>query len=68
MGPTPHPPQKKIVFWIRSVISHSYGSAFEEDCRSVRVEAHEVRKIETSLLFRRNCAIQLVLKAGTWLC
>ena len=32
-------------------------SASSEDCRSVRIKAHEVKKIVASLLFRRNCAI-----------
>ena len=59
-------PKHRLV-WISSVISYAYESAFNEDHRSVRVGVHEVRKIATSLLFRQNCAIQQVLKAGTWL-
>ena len=43
-----------ILFWTRSIISHAYGSAFNEDCRLVRVKAHEIRKIAASLLFGRN--------------
>ena len=58
--------QNTISFWIRSVISHVYGSASDEDCRLVKVKAHKDRKIATSLLFRRKCAIQQVLKVGTW--
>ena len=55
-----------LAFSIRSVINHPW-SAFNEDCKSVRVRAYEVSKIAISLLSPRNSAIQWVLKAGTWL-
>ena len=58
--------QKINLFWVRSVLSHTNGSASNEDCRLVRDKAHEVRKIATSLLFRRNCAVQQVLEGGIW--
>ena len=32
----------------------------------LRVQAHEVWKVTMSLLYRKNCAIHQVLKAGTW--
>ena len=44
-------------FWLSSVISMAHTSASEEDCRALRVRAHEVRKVATSLLFERNCAV-----------
>ena len=53
-----------ISYWIRSIISNAYGSASDEVCRSVRPR-HKVRKIATLLLFRRNCTVQQILKAGT---
>ena len=49
-----------ISFWIEFIISMMK----EEECRLVRVKAHEVRKIATSLLRGRDCAVQQVLKAG----
>ena len=55
-----------ISFWLRSVISMAHASASEEDCCALRVRAHEVRKVATSLLFKRNCAVHQVLKVGTW--
>ena len=55
-----------ILFWIRLSISQIYGSASEEVCRSVRIKAHEVSKIATNLLLRKNCAVQQILKAGIW--
>ena len=44
----------------------AHASASEEDCRSLRVRAPEVRKVATSLLFKRNCVVHQVLKVGTW--
>ena len=55
-----------ISFQLRSVISMARASTSEEDCRSLRVRAYEVRKVATSLLFKRNCAVHQVLKAETW--
>ena len=55
-------PWNSIIFWIRVAINHTYGYASEEDCRLVRVKAHKVRKIAISLLFWRNCAVQLFLE------
>ena len=48
------------------MITLAFVSVSEEDCRSLRVRAHEVRKVATSLLFKRNCAVHQALKAGTW--
>ena len=45
------------------MISHTYQSAADEDCRAVNVKAREVRKICTSHPFRNNCAVQQVLNA-----
>ena len=44
----------------------AHASASEEDCRSLKVSAHEVRSVAMSLLFKRNCMVHQVLKAGTW--
>ena len=58
--------QQTIAFCLLSVISQAYSLASAEECRDLWVRAHEVRKVETSLFFRRNCAVHQVLKAGTW--
>ena len=55
-----------ISFWLRPVITLAHVSALEEDYWSLRVRAHEVRKVAMSLLFKRNCVGHQVLKAGTW--
>ena len=48
------------------MIPHAYQLATYDDSRAVKVKAHEVQKIGTSLLFRKNCVVQQVLKAWTW--
>ena len=47
------------------VTNRAYASGSEEDFRFLKVKAHEVWKVATSLLFRRNCAIHQVFKAET---
>ena len=44
----------------------SRSTISEEDCRSLKVRAHEVGKVATALLFKRNCTVHQVLKVGTW--
>ena len=58
--------QNTISFWLRSVINLSYVSASDKDCCDLQDKAQEVRKAADSLLFRSNCAVHHVLKAGTW--
>ena len=55
-----------ISFWLRCVISMAHAYASEEDYRSLGVRADEVRKVAMSLLFKRNCSVHQILKAGTW--
>ena len=45
-------------------VPHTCQPATDEDNKAVKVKAHKVRKIGTSLL-RKGCAVQQVLKAGT---
>ena len=53
-------------FWIRLVINHAYRSANITDYTAVKVNAHEVWKTGTTFLFRKNCAVQQVLRAGMY--
>ena len=53
-------------FLFGSVISRAHASVSEEDCCALRVRAHKVRKVATSLLFKRKCTVHQALKAGTW--
>ena len=55
-----------ISFWIRTVIDHGYSSASEDDCRAVKVSAHKVHSIASSMPFKKNVAVSQILQAGTW--
>ena len=44
----------------------AHASTSKEDCHALRVKVHQVRKVVTSLLFKRNCVVHQVLKEGTW--
>ena len=48
-------------FLAASVISLAHASSSEAHFSSLRV-----RKVATSLLFKRNCVVHQVLKLGTW--
>ena len=50
-----------ISFCLRSVISFAHSSTLEEDCRSLRIRAHEVRKV----CYLRGTVVHQVLKAET---
>ena len=50
------------------MIQRAYAGVSEEERRLVKVNAHEVRAIATSVLFGRVRNLDLVLKAGTWKC
>ena len=53
-------PHNTISFWLCSVISMAHASASEEDCCSLRVRVHEVRKVATSLLFKRRGIVRSI--------
>ena len=42
------------------------GYATNDDCRSVMANAHKVQKIDTSLHFTRNCAVQQLQGLLRW--
>ena len=54
-----------ISFWLRETIKRAYQSSGEEDT-APKIRAHEVRGIAPTLLFRRNFAVDQVLRAGVW--
>ena len=54
-----------ISFWLRETIRRAYQSSGQE-VNAPRIRAHEVRGIAPTLLFRRNFAVEQVLRAGVW--
>ncbi|MPC64621.1 hypothetical protein E2C01_058739 [Portunus trituberculatus] len=55
-----------LLFPVQMVIQRAYVSVSEEELRLLKVNAHEVRAIATSVFFRKVKSLDLVLKAGTW--
>ena len=50
------------------MIRRACASVSEEEGRLVKLNAHEVRSIATSVPFGRVRNLDLVLRAGTWKC
>ena len=55
-----------ISYWIRQVIADAYRHSQEGDLNQVKVKAHEVRAIATSLLFKKNSSLKDVMDAASW--
>ena len=54
-----------VSFWLRKTLLHAYAlSGTEQPVPAPR--ARETRGIAPSLLFKKNFAVDQVLKAGTW--
>ena len=54
-----------ISFWLRETIRKAYEASGQE-AKAVRIRTHEIRGIAPTLLFRRNFAVEQVLRAGVW--
>lgn len=54
-----------ISYWLRETIRRAYQTS-EQDVNVPRIRAHEVRGIAPTLLFKRNFAVEQVLRAGVW--
>jgi len=55
-----------ISYWIKLVINRAYENSQERDLEQVKVKAHEVRAIATSLLFKKNSSLKDVMRAASW--
>ena len=56
--------KSSVSYWIRQVISRAYSLAGEPAVP--RPRARETRGLGPSLLFKKNFAVEAVLRAGTW--
>ena len=56
--------KSSVSYWIRQVISRAYSLAGE--AAVPRPRARETRGLGPSLLFKKNYAVEAVLRAGTW--
>ena len=55
-----------ISFWLLSLISMAHTSAPVEDCCSLRVRVHEVRKVATSLLLNLSAPALFLAKCKSF--
>ena len=53
-----------IILWLRAIIGCFYSSVLKEDCRTVKVNMHEVYSIASLMLFKKNFAVSQVLWSG----
>ena len=56
--------KSSVSYWLCQVISRVYSEA--EEPAPPRPRARETRGLGPTLLFRKNYAVESVLKAGTW--
>lgn len=52
--------------WIRRVIRQAYLDSSPDELKELKVSAHEVRAISTSLAFLHNSSLQDVMLAASW--
>ena len=57
-----------ISYWIRKVILSAYKTANSDQIDIVKVKAHEVRALATSLAFSRSMSLNDVMSAASWRC
>lgn len=57
-----------LSFFIKDVIKEAHISCEDEHFKLLRVKAHEVRAIATSLAFHKTLSLQSILEATYWRC
>ena len=63
----PRPITKNTIsFWLRQVILFAYKNANPDALTLVKVKAHEVRALATSLAFSKNMSLSEVMHAASW--
>lgn len=54
--------------WIRMVIRLAYQGVNQDLLDSLKISAHEVRALSTSVAFQRNLSVPDVMQAASWRC
>ncbi|XP_064116590.1 uncharacterized protein LOC135222433 [Macrobrachium nipponense] len=57
-----------LAFFVRNVITEAHMSCDSNSFKTLRVKAHEVRAIATSLSFNKNMSMKNILAATYWRC
>ena len=64
----PSQPMSKaaISFFLRDTIKSAHASVPDATCLELKVRAHDIRGIATSMLLWKNCSVPTILKAANW--
>ncbi|XP_064087525.1 uncharacterized protein LOC135202200 [Macrobrachium nipponense] len=57
-----------VAFFLRSLVKEAHVDCDEDQFKLLKVMAHEVRAIATSLAFSKNMSVQNLMKATFWRC
>ena len=60
--------KNSISAFLRKVIIRAHRDCREEELAALRVKAHELRAVATSLRFKKNLVLQEVMEAAVWRC
>ncbi|MPD02569.1 hypothetical protein E2C01_098160 [Portunus trituberculatus] len=55
-----------ISFFLRDTIKSAHASFLDSSCRELKVRAHYIRGIATSMLMWKNCSVLTILRAACW--
>lgn len=55
-----------ISFFLRDTIKSAHASFPDSTCPEIKVRAHDIRGIATSMLMRKNCSVPTILRAARW--
>lgn len=57
-----------LAFFLREVISEAHVNCQDSDTGTLKVRAHEIRAVATSLAFRHNLSVQKIVNSTFWRC
>ncbi|MPC58099.1 hypothetical protein E2C01_052093 [Portunus trituberculatus] len=55
-----------ISFFLRDTIKSAHSSFPDSSCHELKVHAHDIRGIATSMLLWKNCSVPTILRAACW--
>lgn len=61
-----HLSKAALSFFLRETIKAAHESLPEQDCTAIKVRAHDIRGIATSVLWWKNKAMSTILDAACW--
>ncbi|MPC58186.1 hypothetical protein E2C01_052181 [Portunus trituberculatus] len=60
------PMSKGAISFLRDIIKSAHTSFPDSSRRELKVRAHDIRGIATSMLLRKNCSVPTILRAACW--